>query len=328
MTAGSVIGGAGFILWSQVAEPWMFYVAWCLIGLAMAMTLYEPAFTILTRRYPDRYRQGITTLTLIGGFATTVGFPAVAALLAVMDWRMAVMLIGIILVVVIAPLHALALRGGGELVAASPTSNDAPAESGFTVREARQTSAFWLLTLTFALYSFAAAALWAHVIPALTSKGLSTAETLAVLVWVGPAQVVGRLAFVAFGKKLPAHPLGLVVLCGLPVSFVLFALSSTAWGLVVFAVLFGGANGLVSIVRGSLLPEYFGRISLGRIGGAMSAVALAARAIAPLSVAALLVVPVSYTGIMLGLAAIGVVAVAAFALARSPGPARFPGRSC
>ncbi|WP_188408377.1 MFS transporter [Agaricicola taiwanensis] len=319
MTGGSVLGGIGFLIWSQTSEPWMFYLAWCFIGCAMAMTLYEPAFTILTRRYPTRYRQGITTLTLIGGFASTVGFPAAAALLAVVDWRAAVLVIGIVLIAVIAPIHFLALRGGGELVPATAAASGEPAaETGFTVNEARRTAAFWLLTATFALYSFAAAALWAHVIPALAFKGLDTAESMAVLVWVGPAQVAGRLAFVTFGKRLRPHPLGMVILCGLPLSFGLFAFASTTAELIIFAVLFGAANGLVSIIRGSLLPEYFGRTSLGRIGGAMSAVALLARAIAPLSAAALLLLPMSYAGIMLVLAGLGVVAVVAFALARAP----------
>ena len=49
---------------------------------AMTMTLYEPAFNVLTKRYPTRFRDGITRLTLVGGFASTLSYPAVAALMA------------------------------------------------------------------------------------------------------------------------------------------------------------------------------------------------------------------------------------------------------
>ena len=60
----------------------MLYAGWLLLGVSMAMTLYEPAFNVLTKRYPAQYREGITSLTLVGGFASTLSFPAVAWLLA------------------------------------------------------------------------------------------------------------------------------------------------------------------------------------------------------------------------------------------------------
>ncbi len=320
MTGGSLVGGLGIMLWAQVTQPWMMYAAWAMIGAAMAMTLYEPAFTILTRRYPDRYRQGITALTLVGGFASTVGFPVAAGLLAVTDWRSALMTIGGVLILFVAPAHFLALRGGGEMVlpVSAGSADGPPPERSVALVAAAGTPAFWLLMTTFAFYSFAAAALWAHVMPAFAAKGLSTAQALSVLVWVGPAQVAGRIAFIAFGKGANPRVLGIFVLSGLPVAFALFAMTSHMAGLIAFAVLFGAANGLVSIVRGSLLPEYFGRAHLGRIGGAMSTVALFARAIAPLSVAWVLALTMGYDAVMLGLAALGVLAVASFAMARPP----------
>jgi hypothetical protein len=68
------------------------------------------------------------------------------------------------------------------------------------------------------------------------------------------------------------------VLGGLPVSPAIFALADGMAALLVFALLFGVANGLVTIVRGSLVPQYFGREHVGRISGAMSGIALFARA--------------------------------------------------
>jgi MFS family permease len=83
-------------------------------------------------------------------------------------------------------------------------------------------------------------------------------------------------------------------------------------------LLFGLANGLVTIVRGALVPEYFGRSHIGRIGGAMSAVGLLARAAAPLISAWMLLFMTGYTQVLLALSALGFAAVAAFALARPP----------
>ncbi|MBC7718070.1 MAG: hypothetical protein H7143_14180, partial [Pseudorhodobacter sp.] len=72
------------------------YGVWALLGASMAMTLYEPAFNVLTKRFPDRYVRGITTLTLVGGFASTLSFPAAAWMLSHWGWRGAAVAIGVV----------------------------------------------------------------------------------------------------------------------------------------------------------------------------------------------------------------------------------------
>lgn len=318
MTLGAALAGIGFLVWSRADSlPWL-YAAWVLLGAAMAMTLYEPAFNVLTKRFPAQYREGITALTLVGGFASTLSFPAVAWLLALSDWRGALTVIGIVLLVGVAPLHAWALRGTPRQDT-PPRAHDAADDA--TLHEALRERSFWLLTATFTLYSFAAAALWAHIMPALAAKGLSDARALAVVVWFGPAQVAGRLAYLAFGRWVSSRVLGLVVLGGLPVSLAIFALADGTLALLLFALLFGLANGLVTIVRGSLVPEYFGSEHVGRISGAMAAIALLSRAVAPLATAWLLLALPGYRELLLGLAVLGAVAVFAFAMARPPAAA-------
>ena len=112
LTGGAALAGLGFVGWSLVSAPWMLFAVWALLGVAMAMTLYDPAFTMLTKRYPERYREGITVLTLVGGFASTLSFPAVAWLMPVLGWRGTLVAIGLMLLVGVAPLHAWAFRGG------------------------------------------------------------------------------------------------------------------------------------------------------------------------------------------------------------------------
>jgi len=317
MTGGALLAGLGFLGWSQVVAAWQLYAVWAVLGAAMALTLYEPAFNVLTQRYPRRYLQGITALTLVGGFASTLAFPAVAALMRALGWRGALAAIGLLLLLGVAPLHGWALRGPALLA----PQGGVDAEEHSTLRQALATRAFWLLTLTFTLYAFASAALWAHVMPAFAAKGFDEPHALAVLVWVGPAQVAGRLAYAWAGRALPLHALGIAVLAGMPVSLLLFALSDRVAVLLLFALLFGIANGLVTIVRGALVPEYFGRRHVGRIGGAMSAVGLLSRAAAPLLTAWLLLAVPGYREVLMVLAALGAGAALAFALARPPASA-------
>ncbi|MEO7152529.1 MAG: MFS transporter [Burkholderiaceae bacterium] len=317
LTGGALLAGGGFLLWSVAHSLLVLHLAWALMGVAMAMTLYDPVFSVLTRRYADRYREGITALTLVGGFASTLSFPAVAWLIQWLEWRPALQVIGLVLIVVIAPLHAWALRGAGPQ---RPVGSLDAAVDHATLEQALRTPSFWFLSATFALYYFAGSAVFAHLMPALAAKGLSTAQALAIVVWFGPAQVVGRLVYLGFGRHWQPHTLGLAVLAGLPIALAIFALADPSAALLVFALLFGISNGLVTIVRGSIVPAYFGRAHVGRISGSMGAIALLARAGAPLLTAWLLVGLGGYRAMLLGLAAAGVLALLAFALAGRPPP--------
>ena len=76
----------------------MLYAAWMLLGASMAMTLYEPAFSVLTKRYPRPLRaRHHARSTLVAGFASTLSFPAVLWLVSALDWRSALAVIGAVL---------------------------------------------------------------------------------------------------------------------------------------------------------------------------------------------------------------------------------------
>jgi MFS family permease len=316
LTLGAVLGAAACAAWSQVEAPWQLYASCIALGVAMAMTLYEPAFNVLTHRYPTRYRQAIMVLTLVAGFASTLSFPACAWLIGALGWRSAMLAIAASLLLVAAPLQAWALRGTDRVAALRQP--DAVASA--TLREAVRHPTFWLLTLCFTLHAFVAAALWAHVMPAFAARGVDTTATLAVLVWIGPAQVAGRFAIASIGRALSLRRVGLLALAATAVAFALFAASAHSAALLAFALLFGAGNGLVTIVRGGLVPEYFGRTHVGRVGGLMSAVSLLARAAAPLVAAWLLLVLPGHRELMAVLAAVAAGAWLAFAAARPPAP--------
>lgn len=314
LTAGALLSGLGFLAWSQVHEPWALYAVWAVLGATMAMSLYDPAFNVLTQRYPERYREGITAVTLVGGFASTLSFPACELLIQAWGWRGALVVIGLVQMLVVAPLQAWTLQGP----ARAPRVPGALQSLDATLHQAVRQRAFWLLTLCFTCCAFASAALWAHLMPAFEAKGWSSAQALAVIVWIGPAQVLGRLIYVAASRRLSLRVVGLFVMLAMPASLALFAVAESSVALLCFALLFGVANGLVTIVRGGIVPEYFGRSQIGRISGAMGGVALLARAAGPLAAAALLAALGGYREVMVAMAMLGVVAAAAFALAKPP----------
>lgn len=313
MTLGPLLGAAGMGLWAAGSNVLLLYAAWAVLGAAMAMTLYEPAFTIVTRLYPARFREAVTAITLVGGFASTLCFPVVALLQSQLGWRAALGVIALVLLLT-AALHAWVLAGASVAPAPVRAAVEVPASLG----DALASRAFWALTTTFASFTFVAGAMWAHMAPALASKGLSEGDALTVLVCIGPAQVLGRLVFVFLGRRVPLRTLGLAVLGGMPLGCVLFALGQGLASLLAFALLFGMANGMATLARGGLLPDYFGRAAIGRIGGAMSGVAQFARAGAPLAAAWVFVLLPGYRELVLLLAAFAALGWAAFALAGAP----------
>ncbi len=314
MTLGTAVAGLGFVAWSQVSSPWMLYAVWAVLGATMAATLYEPVFAVLTKRYPQRYQHAITMLTLVGGFASTLAFPAIAGLQAVLGWRPTLALVGLMLLLLVAPLHAWALRGPALVAHANAQTERDDA----TLQQALHAPAFWLLTGCFMLHAFVSAAMWAHVMPVFDAKGVSQHDALLVLMTIGPAQVLGRLLFVWLGGGLSLRQVGSWVMAGMPVAMALFALGRTLPALLVFALVFGFSNGLVTIVRGGLVPQYFGRTNVGRIGGAMSGIGLLSRAAAPLITAWMLLVVPGYREVLLLLAGLGVLSLLAFWQARPP----------
>jgi len=323
LSLGAALAGIGFLLWSRVDSLAGLYAVWMLLGASMAMTLYEPAFSVLTKRYPRHYARGITALTLVAGFASTLSFPAVLWLVSALDWRSALAVIGAVLLLAIAPLHAWALAGpafGEERPLAAQPSAPAPlaARDDTTLAAALRQRSFWLLVAAFALYAFAAAALWAHLMSALAALGRTQAESVAIVVWIGPAQVLGRLLHFTFGRQVGPRRLGFFVLAFMPVALLVLA---TAHGIVAFlgfAILFGAVNGLVTIVRGTIIPDYFGRGHVGRISGLMAAIALLALAAAPIGAAWLLQLLGGYRAVLMALALVAVAAFASYALARAP----------
>ena len=87
MAAGSLLAAAALAALGQVTTLLQLYVVWALLGVAMAGTLYEPAFAVLTRAFVNNHRRAIAVLTLFGGFASTVFWPLGQALIDAYGWR-------------------------------------------------------------------------------------------------------------------------------------------------------------------------------------------------------------------------------------------------
>src|SRR5262249_34131831 len=111
VTLAAWAGGLLLVVWALVEFPGVFYLLWVLLGGSMAGVLYEPAFAVITAAFGSNYRQGITALTLVGGFASTVFMPVTQLLITAVGWRHALLVLGSLNLAVCLPLHALFVPG-------------------------------------------------------------------------------------------------------------------------------------------------------------------------------------------------------------------------
>ena len=303
MTAGSAIGVVGLVMLSRVHTIPQLYAAWAVLGVAMAATLYEPAFAVVTRLFAEGYRTAITVITLFGGFASTVFWPLAQALIDSMGWRDAVLYLGLINLVVCIPLHWFVLPGGASRKL--ETGIGTPTRTSLALHDVLRDPSFYLLCAAFTANALVLSAMAVHMLPMLGEKGLTPLQAAAVGAMVGPMQVAGRLVEMFFGRRYRAVHVGLVAVTMLPVSLVVFfLLGPVPLYFIGFAFLYGAGNGVTTIVRGIIPAELFGREHYGAVNGAMAAPVLLAKASGPFIAAVIWTLTGSYSSLALALAAI------------------------
>jgi MFS family permease len=313
LSTGSIVAAIALCWIANVHSAFGLHCAWALAGIAMSLTMYDAAFATLSQHAGTFYRTALTSLTLMGGLASTVFWPLSLAGLQQFGWRETMMGFALIQIALCLPLH-LCLVPRTPSAAATKAAAGAPVRSAMPPRARRV--AFLALSACFALNGFIVSVLTVHLITILQSKGL----TLETAVWIGsffgPMQVTARLLELAVGRRFSSRSVGLFAL-GLLVAAViaLLLVDGNITLAIVFALLFGCGNGIVTIVRGTVPAEIFGRVGYGSILGKLAAPALFARAIAPLAFAPLAVAGTQSLGWLCVLLVMAILSIMCFAIA-------------
>jgi hypothetical protein len=270
LPASHLVMAAALAALASVQGPSTLFAAWLALGVAMGLGLYEAAFATLVRRHGQGARGAITGVTLIAGFASTVGWPLSAAMLALWGWRGACVGWALLHLVLGLPLLAfLGWRRPARLPNApsEPTADattPAAAAAAPSGREALRIAL--LLAFAFGLSRFVTTAASSLLPTLLAALGLGTALALAIGAAMGPAQVAGRLADWFWLRHRPALTIARWA-AGLPAA-ALAALAVVGGPAALPAVLaYAAGNGVFTIVKGSLPLALFGAQGYGaRLG--------------------------------------------------------------
>ena len=298
MTGGSLLLGLGLLAQGQVNSVGGFYAVWVALGLGMAATLYTPVFAVITRRFPGDFRRAIITLTFLGGLASTVFIPLTDSLIRTLGWRTASAVLAAINLALCLPLHAWLLRGA-PLRLPQPAGPTRPA----TLAEHLRSPVFWRLGAFTVLLMAVTAAVPPHLVSLLRESGLPPAWAIAVPASIGALQVLGRLLLYWGDRRLDVHATNRWAPLLVPLALmVLLAGLGQGWAALLFALLFGVGNGMLTIVKGTVMAQYVSAAHVGALNGVLGLPLALARAAAPLAVGLLWSPAHGYAGGLLLLA--------------------------
>ncbi len=282
ITGGSLLIAAGLALHTLVDGVLSFYAVWMLLGAGLAASAYNPVFAVVTRRYPQDFRRAIITLTFLGGLASTVFIPLTAWLVEALGWRMAVGVIAVLPLVVCVPLHLRLLRGAPRPDATGQALHAHREEEAAERRRLMRGTPYRLVAFFVVATMGVAAALPAHMVSLLRESGLPLAWVVLVPASIGVIQVAGRFLLFVTEHRSDPHVANLVIPLLIPLGLLVLLASGQSVGLaLVFVLLFGLGNGMITIVKGTAVAQYVSRTQVGALNGAMGVPIAVARASAP-----------------------------------------------
>ena len=256
----NLVLAAGLAVLAAANGVFLLAVAWAVLGIGMALGLYDAGFAALTAIYGRNARGPITGITLFAGFASTVSWPVTTLLNDALGWRETLLVWAALNIVLGLPLNWLlprAVRAAQHVHAAARSIGWKP------YRE------MLLLAFVFAAAWFVTGSMAAHLPGLLERAGATHVEAIAAAALVGPAQVAARM--IEFFVLRNVHPLGAAI----------FAIIGPA-AVVPFTIFYGAGNGLMTIARGTVPLAVFGPHGYGERTGLLGAPARAAQALAPL----------------------------------------------
>ncbi|MES2979076.1 MAG: MFS transporter [Pseudomonadota bacterium] len=292
----SLVFTAGLALLATAQGVAGLFAGWVVLGIAMSAGLYEGAFAALVHLYDKSARNSITGITLLAGFASTIGWPLTAWFESQWGWRGACLAWAVMHLLIALPLNLSLPRRAVDTPSNSPVPN-APeaseatqatemppslsaAPKGATLNSPQGRRTGVLFAFVFAMTWFISTAMAAHLPRLLQLNGVTLASALVLAGLVGPAQVAGRLLEFTFLRRVSpllsarlagtAHTLGAV-------AFLVVGAPAGA----LFTLLHGAGNGMLTIAKGTLPLLLFSTRDYGARQGLLMVPARFAQALAP-----------------------------------------------
>lgn len=274
LTVACLLLAAGLVILAVAPSQWVFVAGWVVLGLGMGAGLYDAAFATLGGYYGHSARSAITTLTLWGGFASTVCWPLSALFLEHWGWRGTCAAYAAIHLAICLPLVVLVLPRNGK-----PKLLGGVRETPRFALYGHERRAYLTMMAIMVLAGLGVTIVSVHLLTLLQQRGFSLAEAVALGALIGPAQVAGRIGeMVSGGRHHPFWTLAIATALG-AAGMTMLAAGFPVIGLSL--VLYGAGNGIFSIAKGALPLALFGPARYAPIMGRLARPSLIAQAVGP-----------------------------------------------
>ncbi len=307
LCTSSLLFAAGLAAVGFAPNIAVFLLAWVVIGFGMGTGLYDAAFAALGQRYGRDARGPITTLTLFGGFASTICWPLSAYMIEHTGWRTACLIYAALHLLLALPL-LFAVTGQRKAAAGTATPLADTVNASPPLQNERRV--FILVAAILSIAAGVGSVVIVHFLIFLQSRGVAEAAAVALGTLFGPAQVGARVVERLFGSRY--HPIWTMVGCCVLMALGLTLILGYFPWLVLAILLYGAGYGISWIGRGTLPLALFGPVRFPTLMGRIAFPSLIVQALAP-SAGALMIerFGVDATiGVLTALALINVVLIA------------------
>jgi MFS family permease len=326
MTAGSLLGAASVVAWSQAQDLVQLYLAFVGVGLASAAVLYEPAYAVINTWFRRDRHKALLTLTVVAGFASTIFLPTSQLLIDGMGWRTALLVLAGVLAVCALPHGLLLRRSPADLgtvpdgradqlpvdpaAVPDPVATDPAGDGDYRGPGAawRRPAVRWL-TLATTLEMLANAAVAVHLVAYLLERGAPPGLAAVAAGGLGALSVAGRVVLTVLAARVGIGRVTALMVTGQAIGVGLLFLLPQPAATVMFVLLFGAGFGVIHIARPAMLGAYVPPSVFATVSGQQALAGQAGRVVAPVTAGAL-ITGVGYGAAFAGIAACTLVAAA------------------
>jgi len=272
---GTIAVGCGLILLGRIQSLAMFYAAFLIIGFGAVGCDDVVTMTAVANWF--RKKIGLALGVMGSGFgAGGLMVMLIVGLIDLYQWRATLIILGVGMWALGIPL-SLIVRNRPEHYGYGPDGevssphvhahemHDTGVE--ITLREALRMRSFLYLNITEFMRFMAIIAVFTHVMPYLASVGMPRSTAGFIAGALPLISIIGRFGLGWLGDVFDKRHVLAVTTAFISLGLLAFSYVPVRWAIVPFLIFLPLGYGGSVILRGSILREYFGRVSFGKMIG-------------------------------------------------------------
>jgi len=291
MTGVVILLGGACIFFARVDS-----IITLLLGFFLLRLLGQGGLSLISGNIAAMwFREKLGTVTGIISSGFSVSMAVIPAfflyLINLKGWRTAYTWLGFLVWLIMLPILILIFKNKPEDVGQSMDGDragsleipgqEAAREYSFTVKEARKTTAYWVMMINSALWALIITAVFFNLLSIFDALGISPEVAAATYTTYAVSSLITQLLLGPAANRGSLQYMLLACMAFLAAGIAVLAFSVSPLLAHLYAVLIGISTGLISLVGGTLFARYYGQDSLGKLRGGVLTAQVAGSSLGP-----------------------------------------------